>query len=71
MSAGDGSGGTYNYGRARVAGGLALIFVVVVLAIIDAAFESYQLEPILAGLLVGTGSVLLGVDVIIPRVLGK
>ncbi len=60
--AGGGNGNGYSYGRARVAGGLALIFVVVVLAIIDALSTDYMVEPIQLGLMLGTGAVLLGVE---------
>ena len=62
MSSGNGNGGPYNYGRARVAGGLALIFLVVFLTIIDAFNETYSVDSIQLGLLLGTGLVLLGVE---------
>ncbi len=61
MSSGNGSNG-YNYGRARVAGGLALIFLVVVLTLIDALNPTYSVDSIQLGLLLGTGLVLLGVE---------
>lgn len=63
MSTGGGNGGqSYNYGRARVAGGLALIFLVVLLTLIDAARADYMVDSIQLGLLLGTGLVLLGVE---------
>jgi hypothetical protein len=55
-------GGPYNYGRARVAGGLLLIGLVVVLALIDAISIDYSVDSIQLGLLLGTGLVLLGVE---------
>ena len=61
MSSGNGNG-PYNYGRARVAGGLALIFLVVVLTLIDALNPTYSVDSIQLGLLLGTGLVLLGVE---------
>jgi hypothetical protein len=57
-----GSDGPYNYGRARVAGGLLLIGLVVVLALIDAISLDYHVDSIQLGLLLGTGLVLLGVE---------
>jgi hypothetical protein len=57
-------GGPYNYGRARVAGGLLLIGLVVILAIIDAISIEYSVDSIQLGLILGTGSVLLGVEAI-------
>lgn len=56
--------GPYNYGRARVAGGLLLIATVVALALIDAISIDYSVDSIQLGLLLGTGSVLLGVEAI-------
>lgn len=58
---GDGSNG-YNYGRARVVAGLALIGLVILLTILDAIRTDYQLDPIELGLILGTGLVLLGVE---------
>ena len=62
MSAGDDDRDRYDYGRARVAAGLALIGLVIVLTVFDAASTSYQLDSIQLGLLLGTGLVLLGVE---------
>lgn len=50
------------YGRFRRGGGGLLILAAVALALIDAASAAYQVDPIVLGLLLGTGSVLLGVD---------
>jgi hypothetical protein len=55
-------GGAYNFGRARVAGGLLLIGLVVILALIDAVSIDYSVDSIQLGLLLGTGLVLLGVE---------
>ncbi len=61
MSSGNGNG-PYNYGRARVAGGLALIGLSIVLTIMDAINLDYSLDSIQLGLILGTGLVLLGVE---------
>lgn len=50
------------YGRARIAGGLLLIGLVMVLALIDAVSVDYAIDSIQLGLLLGTGLVLLGVE---------
>lgn len=50
------------YGRARIAGGLMLIGLVIVLALIDAVSDTYSVDSIQLGLLLGTGLVLLGVE---------
>ena len=55
-------GGAPYYGRARIAGGLALIGLVIVLAILDSLRVDYTLDSIQLGLLLGTGLVLLGVE---------
>ena len=52
------------YGRARIAGGLALIAVAVILALIDAFSLEYALDSITFGLILGTGAVLLGAEAI-------
>jgi hypothetical protein len=57
-----GSDGPYNFGRARVTGGLLLIGLVVALALIDAVSLDYSVDSIQLGLLLGTGLVLLGVE---------
>jgi len=62
MSTGGDNGGTYNYGRARVAGGLALIAAGILLSFIDAISPDYTLDSIQLGLFLGTGIVLLGVE---------
>jgi hypothetical protein len=62
MSTGGGNGGPYDYGRARVAAGLALIVLVIALTLIDAASTDYSVDSIQLGLLLGTGLVLLGVE---------
>ena len=61
MSAGGPDDRPY-YGRARIAGGLALIGLVIVLAILDAFRLDYSVDSIQLGLLLGTGLVLLGVE---------
>lgn len=55
-------GSAYDFGRARVAGGLLLIGLVVALALIDAISTEYSVDSIQLGLLLGTGLVLLGVE---------
>jgi hypothetical protein len=50
------------YGRARIAAGLMLIGLVIVLALIDALSFDYSVDSIQLGLLLGTGLVLLGVE---------
>lgn len=50
------------YGKARIAGGLALIGLVIVLALLDAFRTDYSVDSIQLGLLLGTGLVLLGVE---------
>ena len=62
MSTGSSNGGPPYYGRARIAGGLALIGLVIVLTIFDAIRTDYQVDSIQLGLLLGTGLVLLGVE---------
>ena len=54
--------GTPYYGKARIAGGLALIFAAIVLLVLDAFNKEYQVDSITLGLLLGTGIVLLGVE---------
>lgn len=50
------------YGKARNIGGLTLIFLVVVLALLDVVSADYSIDSIQLGLLLGTGLVLLGVE---------
>lgn len=61
MTGGTDDGRPY-YGRARIAGGLMLIGLVIVLALIDAVSADYSVDSIQLGLLLGTGLVLLGVE---------
>jgi hypothetical protein len=62
--------GAYDYGRARVAGGLILIGLAAVLMVIDALSVDYSVDSIQLGLILGTGSVLLGVEAIRKYVSG-
>ena len=62
MSAGGDSGRPYDFGRARVAGGLFLIGLAGVLTILDAVRPDYNLDTIQLSFMLGTGGVLLGVD---------
>lgn len=55
-------GGVPYYGRARIAGGLALIFASIVVVIFDALSDTYSVDSIVLGLFLGTGGVLLGVE---------
>lgn len=52
----------YDFGRARVVGGLLVIGLVAVLAVIDAADPDYQLDSFQLGLLLTAGLVMLGVE---------
>ena len=61
MTGGPDDGRPY-YGKARIVGGLILIGLVCVLAIMDAFRPDYALDGIQLGLLLGTGLVLLGVE---------
>lgn len=54
--------GRYSFGRARAAGGLALIGLIAVLAVIDAISDTYSVDTIQMGLLLGTGMLLLGIE---------
>ena len=67
MSAGN-ANGPYNYGRARVTGGLALIFAAIILMLIDAMRTDYMLDGIQLGLILGTGGTLLGVEALLRRI---
>lgn len=51
-----------NYGRARIYGGLGLLLVASVLSVIDAFSVDYVLDSVPFGLMLGTGSLLLGVE---------
>jgi hypothetical protein len=55
-------GGAPYYGRARIAGGLALIFAAITLLVVDALSRDYSVDSIVLGLVLGTGIVLLGVE---------
>lgn len=61
MTGGPEDGRPY-YGRARIAGGLTLIFGAVVLLLVDALSRDYSVDSIVLGLILGTGVVLLGVE---------
>lgn len=61
MTGPDGGASPY-YGKARIAGGLLLIGLVIALALIDAISADYSVDSIQLGLLLGTGLVLLGVE---------
>jgi hypothetical protein len=50
------------YGRARIAGGLALIGVVIAIVLLDAMRSDFTTDSIQLGLLLGTGLLLLGVE---------
>lgn len=58
----DGPDNGQYYGRARIAGGVILLLLVVVLSIIDAASDKFQLDSIQLGLILGTALLLLGVE---------
>lgn len=51
------------YVKARIVAGLVLIFGVLCLAFIDAISDSYSFELGPMGLMLGTGTLLLGVEV--------
>ena len=53
-----------DFNRPRTIGGLLLIGVVAVLAVIDAFSETYAADPVVATLFLTTGSLLLGVEVL-------
>lgn len=55
-------GSPYSFGRARAVGGLALIGLIAVLAVIDAMSDTYSVDTIQMGLLLGTGMLLLGIE---------
>lgn len=59
----------YDYGRARVAGGLLLIALAMLLSLLDAISVDYVLDNIQLGLILGTAGVLLGVEAV-RRVVG-
>lgn len=60
--AGDGNGNPPPYSRARAAGGLFLFLIVGILSVIDAISPTYALELGPMALMLGTGTVLLGVE---------
>ena len=62
MTTGGPDGGRPYYGPARIAGGLILIGLVVVLSIMDSFRSDYALDSVVLGLLLGTGVGLLGVE---------
>jgi hypothetical protein len=55
------------YGRARILGATLLYAVAGVLTLIDAFRPDYAVDSIQLGLLLGTASVLLGVEAILKR----
>jgi hypothetical protein len=55
------------YGRARIAGALLLYAVAGIVVLIDAFRADYAADSIQLGLLLGTASVLLGVEAILKR----
>lgn len=57
-----GNGTPQPYSKARAAGGLFLFLVVGILSVIDAVSDAYALELGPMALMLGTGTVLLGVE---------
>lgn len=62
MATGGSDGDRPYYGRARITGGLLLIGLVFLLAILDAVRIDYNVDSIQLGLMLGSGLVLLGVE---------
>jgi hypothetical protein len=60
-------GGRPYYGPARIAGGMLLIGIAVLLLFIDAISRDYAVDSIVLGLVLGTGGILLGVEAFIRR----
>ncbi len=58
-----GPGISQPFARARAIGGLFLFLLVGILAVIDALSDSYSFELGPMGLMLGTGTILLGVNV--------
>jgi hypothetical protein len=56
------NGGASPFRRERAYGGLALIGLVIVLALIDAFSAEFTVDPIELALILGSGLVLLGVE---------
>lgn len=56
------NGEPYDFGRARVVAGIAIIGLVIVLAVIDAADPTYSLDSVQLTLLLFVGCALLGVE---------
>lgn len=50
------------YGKARTVAGLLLFVIAGLLALLDAILPDYSIDSIPFGLLLGTGSLLLGVE---------
>lgn len=65
----DDSHGQPYYGRARIAGASLLYGVAAVLTVLDAFRPDYAMDSIQLGLLLGTATVLLGVEAI-QKVIG-
>ena len=60
-----GSGGESSpYVKARIVAGLVLIFGVLLLALIDSVSDTYSFELGPMGLMLGTGTILLGVEAV-------
>lgn len=55
------------YGRARIAGASLLFATAGILSLLDVFRADYALDSIQLGLLLGTASVLLGVEAILKR----
>ena len=50
------------FGRARIAAGLVIAALVVILALADAASPEYSLDSIILGLLLGASLLFLGIE---------
>lgn len=61
---GNGNGGPPYYGRARIVGGLLLLALAAFLLTVDALRADYSVPDSQLGLILGTGTVLLGVEVL-------
>ncbi len=59
---GSGSSGPPYYGRARIIGGLLLLGLAAVLMLADALLPTYNVPDSQLGLVLGTGVILLGVE---------
>lgn len=61
---GNGNGGSPYYGRARIVGGLLLLALAAFLLTVDALRSDYSVPDSQLGLILGTGTVLLGVELL-------